>query len=314
MTGDFPIGALILPDPPRTEAWRRWRADLELDALSYECLQTLPALAGDLPRWLEGDPCAARINGIVRMAWTRNQVRLNKAAELHEALLRTSVFPVAITGPLAWSLRPREAGSIRTIPDLTLLIPREYVFRAVAALTGRGWTLRSNQPDEDTLHWSSNLAFTHGEETLHLHWRLFPGSGIDAVGFERECMRGLRTIVWNGIQFHTLAPEFDLLHRLAGRPQWDPVPWQVDGLMMPFAEVDWKRFRLLAGDFQTFMQPVVDVIGRLMELRRSWQLPIPEMKPLRRGFFSGRRRASNRARFAGLSNKLHRWRGLLWRV
>jgi hypothetical protein len=313
MTEDFPIGALILPEPARTAAWRRWRADLELDALSYECLQTLPALAGNLARWLEGDPCAARIKGTVKMAWSRNQVRLHKAAELQEALLRMSVSPVAVIGPLAWSLQPREAGSIRTILDLTLLIPREHVFRAVAALTGQGWMLRSNQPDEDTLHWSSNLALTQGEETLHLHWRLFPGSGGDAAALERECMQGLRGISWNGYDFHVLAPEVDLLERLIGRPHWDTVPWQVDGLMMSFAGVDWKRFRTLAGDFSSFIEPV-DVIARLMELRRAWQLPIPEMKPSRREFFPGMRRTSNRARFAALRSKLCRWRSLLWRV
>jgi hypothetical protein len=313
MTKNFPIGTLILPEPARTEAWRRWRAELELDAMSYEWVQTLPALAGCLPRWLEADPCAARIQGIVKMAWTRNQVRLHKAVEVREALLRASVSPVAITGPLAWSLLTREAGSIRTIPDLTILIPRQHLFAAVTALVGQGWELRSRQPDDATLTWSSNLAFTQGDQTLHLHWRLFSNSAGDALGFEHECMQGLTNAVWNGNEFSTLSPEVDLLHRLTDRPHWDPVPWQADVLMLSFVGVDWSRFRSVADRFNSFFQPV-NVIGRLMELRRDWQLPIPEIEPMHRSLFLGWRTSSNPERFAKLRSKLFGWRSLLWRA
>lgn len=125
-------------------------------------------------------------------------------------------------------------------------------------------------------------------------------------------MEGLKAVTWNGNEFHTLAPEVDLLHRLTGRPDWDPVLWQVDVLMMSFAGVDWRRFRNLADAFNSFLQPV-DVIERLMELRREWQLPIPEIGPLRCGFFPDRGTPS-RTPLDGLRSKFYRWRSLLWRA
>jgi hypothetical protein len=272
---DFPIGTLILPEPARTEAWRCWRAAADTDNLSYECLQTLPALAACLSRWLKGDTSAARIQGVVKLAWSRNQVRLQRAVELRAALLRGSVKPVAITGPLAWTLLAREEGSIRAIQDLTMLIPRNHVFQAVSVLAGQGWELRSPQPGRDSFDWSSNLAFIKGGDTLHLHWRLLPGFAGSAVVFENALMERLRAILWKGYEFQVLSPEADLLHRLTDRPPWDPVPWQADALMMRFADVDWIRLRKLATRFGRFFEPV-DVLERLMDLRRDWQLPIPE--------------------------------------
>jgi hypothetical protein len=229
-------------------------------------MQLLPAVAASLPRWLEGDRSAARIQGVVKMVWSRNQVRLHKAAELHQTLLRASVAPAAITGPLAWSLLTREEGAIRSIPNLTLLIPRRHVPNAVSVLTRDGWELCAELPNSEAFEWSCHLALAKDDETLHLHWRLFPAP----AECEREFLKRLRTIVWNRYAFQTLSPEADLLHRLTDRPSWDPVPWQADVLMMPFAGVDWPRFRKLAARFSP------DLLGRLTDLRREWQLPIPD--------------------------------------
>lgn len=241
----------------------------------------LPALAGRLPRWLEGDASAARIQGIVKMVWSRNQVRLHKAAEVHEALHRASVAPVAITGPLACSLLTREQGAIRSIPDLTMLIPRRHVSNAVSALARDGWELRGELPQGEALDWSYWVPLTKREETLRLYWRLFPAPADELVACERAFMERPRTIVWNQHAFSALSPEADLLHRLTDRPSWDPVPWQADVLMMPFAGVNWTRLRELAIRFESVFEPV-DVVGRMMQLRRDWQLPIPEMAPARR--------------------------------
>lgn len=307
---DFPIGTLILPEPARTEAWRNWRSKLDLDRLSYECLQTLPALAPFLPLWLKGDSCAARINGIVKMAWSRNQIRLHKAAELHETLFSELGTPALIAGPLAWSLQTREEGSIRTIPDLTMLISRQHVFRAVAALSRQGWELQSPRPDNDTLDWSSNLALAKDDVAFHLHWRLFPTSARDAIAFEQAFMQRSRPVIWNGIEFQALSPEADLLHRLTDRPSWDPVPWQADVLMMSFADIDWPQLAKLAARFASFFQPI-DPIGRLMELRRDCDLPTPEIAATtERARPSAKMPSDNHWRFA----KLRTWGRSLWRA
>jgi hypothetical protein len=258
--------------------WRRWREAVDFDAISWECQQLLPALAGHFPRWLEGDAYASRIQGIVKMVWSRNQVRLNKAAELQQSLLRASAGPVAFTGPLAWSLLTREEGSVRSIPMLSLLIPRRQIRNAIEALNREGWQLCGNPPDRETLDWSCYVPLAKGDETFHLHWRLAPFPARDTISRERAFMKRLRTIVWNRYEFQVLSAEGDLVDRLTERPAWDPVPRQADVLMMPFAGVDWRRFRRLAPP---------EALEWLMECRREWQLPIPEIASQDRPMFFG---------------------------
>lgn len=297
---DFPLGTLILPEPARSAAWYRWRAHLDLDTLSYANLQTLPALATALPQWLEQDPLAPRLHGILKMAWSRNQVLLQTAAELHTTLLQASISPVALIGPLAWSLLAREDGAIRTIPSLTLLIPRHLLFRAVSTLILQGWQLQSPQPDADTLHWSSHLALTQPGRTLHLHWRITPNPHPGAPKFESEILQNLRTIPWRAHHFHVLSPEADLLHRLTDRPAWDPVPWQADVLMTPFAAIDWPRLHQLAQRFSSQFHPI-DTLQRLTDLRRNYHLSIPPIP------------APSRLH-PHLRTKLSRWGSLLWKA
>jgi hypothetical protein len=312
MLTEFPIGTLIFPEPARSEAWHRWRAHIDLDTLPYECQQLLPAVAACLPRWLEGDPSAARIQGIVKRSWSRNQVRLHKAAEV-SSLLRDAPIQAALIGPIAWSLQTREEGAIRSIPDISMMIAREHVFAAISALATNGWHLQSPQPNADTLNWSCNLALTKSGETLHLHWNLYPTTTRahrDAMAFERALLERPRSTEWNGHSFQTLSAEADLLHRLTGRPPWDPVPWQADVLMMSFSHLDWPRFRGLAVRFLALFG-TVDVTCRLNDLRRDWQLPIPQLSiprtpspPL----------ISDRFTVRKLRRKFDAWRALLWRA
>jgi hypothetical protein len=269
---------LILPEAAAAAAWRRWRGELDIDAMSYGCLQLLPVVAASLPRWLAGDASAARFQGIVKMVWSRNQVRLHKAAELHGALLRASVAPVLLIGPIAWSLLTREEGAIRSIPNITLMIPRRHVADAISALGRDGWELCSELPGSEALDWSCHVPMTKGDETLHLHWRLFRASEREMIGCEWAFLERHRTMVWNRYEFQVPSAETDLMHRLTDRPAWDPVPWQADVLMTSFASVDWPRFRKLVVRFSPLLEPV-DVLRRLMELRRDWRLPIPEIAP-----------------------------------
>jgi hypothetical protein len=291
---------LVLPEPARTAAWYRWRSHLDLDSLSYASLQTLPALTAALPQWLDEDSLAPRIQGILKMAWSRNQVLLHAAAELHATLLQSSISPAPIIGPLAWSLLAREDGAIRTIPDLTLLIPRKLLFQAVSTLILHGWQLQSPQPGTDTLHWSSNLALSKSGKTLHLHWRITPHPHPEAPKFEFEILKNLRTIPWRGHHFQVLSPEADLLHRLIDRPYWDPVPWQADVLMSSFDNLNWPRFKKLAQQFPSSFQPI-DPLQRLADLRREWNLPIPPIL------------AFNRLQ-PQIRAKLSRWGSLLWKA
>jgi hypothetical protein len=306
---DFPLGALALPLPAAEEAWRDWRSTLDIDALPYENQQLIAALAGRLPAWLEQDASAARLQGIIKMAWSRNQVRLRSVAELRRMLLSRSVELALAAGPPAWSLRTRDEGAIRFIPYLALLVPRRDVAKAVLALAANGWESDDEIPEGDALDWSCHIGLNKGGDRLHLHWRLFPTSPGEAVACERASLERPATAVWKGHTFQVLSAEADLLHRLTDHPHWDPVPWQADVLMTPFDGLDWRWFRALALRFAP------DAIGRLMELRRDFQLPVPEILPQRRHPLSRVKAAASvgRASLLRLLRRVSARGGLLWK-
>jgi len=278
---DFPFDALVRPEPEAAEAWHRWRGALDIDALPYESQQLLPTLAGRLPRWLERDPCAARLQGIVKMVWSRNQVRLRRAAELRQLLFQEAMAPSVIVGPLAWSMVTRDEGAIRFIPYLSLLVAREHLLKSASTLAGVGWELDGELPRGEALDWSSHISFGKGDDVLHLHWRLFPTPAGEAIACERVFLERTRTVSGNSHEFAVMSAEADLLQRLANRPHWDPLPWQADVLMMPFDQVNWDEFLSLAYGFAPAFE-FDHLVGRLAELRRDWQLPIPEIAPARR--------------------------------
>ena len=80
------LEALLLPEPEARQAWAEWRATQDIGTLPYTSQQLFPTLIPAFPEWLEDDPAAAILKGVVRQAWSQNQLRLRKAVEL-DALL-----------------------------------------------------------------------------------------------------------------------------------------------------------------------------------------------------------------------------------
>jgi hypothetical protein len=301
----FPLETLTGAEAARKQAWLRWRSALDLDKLDYEGQRCLPLLAARLPQWLAGDPDAMRIQGIVKMTWTRNQLRLQLAAELCAALAQASIEPVAITGPLAWTLELREEGAIRPIGVLNLLIRRQHVFLAVKALQSFGWQLASPEPTAATLNWSQRLTFEKGGETLHLCWRLAEALLPEQRAVEQAMLRKLRKLSWRGPQFTVLSAEAGLLERLQNRPAWDPVPWPADVLTMRLETVDWQRFVLLTRQVASSF-PVARVGARLAEVNGQGALGIPA-DVLEQLFVAPVESVEESSRSSW-------WKGLLWRA
>ena len=200
----------------------------------------------------------------------------------------------------------RDEGAIRFIPHLTILILREHVAKAASALAADGWVLSAEVPDAAALDWSCFISLTKGDDTLHLHWRLFPIKPAEAKACERACLENLRAVPWNQHNFHSLSPEADLLHRLTNRAHWDPAPWQADALMTPFDAVDWGRFRRLALRFAP------DLGVRLMGLKREFQLPIPDIA-LHRLSGIADRASAGRGRLARFFRKVSGRGRLFWK-
>src|SRR5579863_8789748 len=100
------LEALLLPEPSaRRRAWDHWRAAVDVPDLPHGCQALLPALNASLSVWLADDPAAGIFQGIVRLNWTQNQLRLRQACDVMLRLREAGVGQPAVVGPLAWALQ-----------------------------------------------------------------------------------------------------------------------------------------------------------------------------------------------------------------
>jgi len=263
------LQALLLPNPRARQAWDRWRACAEIHDLPYADQQLFPALGRVLSDWLEGDPAAGVIQGIVRMAWSQNQIRLRVAAEADALLKQAGVRPV-VAGPLAWSLRT-PGPAIRPIPHLTFLVARKQARMAAEAFAGAGWTQHGEVLSDEALDYYDHICFRRENQQIHLHWRLIATRPQDALEFETVCLRRLSSIKWNNQALRTTSPEVSLLHMLLDKRDGDWLAWQADLALVGVAGLDWKRFRKLALRFGPLG------IERLQEFRENDLLAIPSL-------------------------------------
>lgn len=266
---DLLLEALLSEEPQARAAWTAWRAQLDIDALPYRSQQLLAALSPALPDWLEQDPAAARFTGVVRQAWSQNQVRLQTVVEL-DACLRRAGVRALVTGPPAWAIKaPRPA--IRPIPHLNFLVPREQARWAREVLTQAGWEPTFDFPPD--LWWDrrGHVCVQQGNLQVHLHWRLLPVPAEDARECERAFLSKTERIHWSQHTLETISPEATLLHILCCERTDGGLPWEADVALTGTAGMNWTSFLHLA---QRFAPPA---IARLCELHRYGRLAIPQL-------------------------------------
>jgi putative nucleotidyltransferase-like protein len=270
------LEALLSAEPQARQAWDRWRVSTDVDTLPYACQELFPALSPAFPVWLKHDPAAGIFQGIVRMAWSKNQLRLRKAVEL-TALLQQAGVRSAVAGPLAWSLRT--AGpAFRPIPYITLLVARGDVRHAAEVLVQANWEAYTDVPSGRAMDSVDRVCFHRDGLLLNLQWRLLATPPQDARDCEGFFLKDLCPLAWNGQVFETTCQETTLLHILGDRRDGDAVPWQADVALVGTSGIHWARFRRLAIRFYP------EALDRLQELRASSRLPIPSLLEGQAGF------------------------------
>lgn len=278
------LRALLLPEPSaRRRAWEHWRSGIDIAGLPHNCQLFLPALNPSLSTWLADDPAAGIFQGIIRLIWTQNQMRLRDACDVAGLLQAAGVHKPAVVGPLAWALRTNPP-AVRAIPNnLMFLVSRGDIGKAYQALASAGWQPYSERPFGEWLDWSGHVSFVRGGLHLHLYWRVLSTKPEDAVECESAVLHHLQEIEWNLTPLLTISPEANLLHILHGGPESNSLPWQADVLLTATSQINWPRFHKLALRFSPAS------LERLSELR-EWNpllapgLPAERPSLLRRKF------------------------------
>jgi len=223
-------------------AWRAWRAGVVLDALPWSEIQLLPLLPQtQLEAWLGDDPAAGRLLGLVRRARSEAQLQLHQLRGIVGELQAAGVGPVMIAGEAALHSRLSEAGRIRPIGELQLLLPRQQLDAADQRLRQLHWRPATPGPPAKALNWVDQWHWSRPGQSLRLLWRPTRVVPWRAREYEQE--------LWSRPEPLLPSPHL-MLARLAEEARCQgPIPWQVDAALLPLSDAEWAAAARLAARY-----------------------------------------------------------------
>ena len=242
---DLLVRAALAPEVEARAAWRRWRAEHDLDTTSWSEVRMLAAVASRIATLEEDADVRPRVEGIRKFLWVHTQMCLEPAGPALAALSEAGI-PVLLTKGAARVVAQPASAHERLIRDVDVLVPLASAERALALLCGAGWTLRE-PPWAMQARAASTVAGHHA-------WTVTKGRGeIDLHHFSNHLNRltgdddGLwqraTTHQWRGATVHLPAPADALVLAVTHGVRWSrdgAADWTVDAAsLIDAGTVDW---------------------------------------------------------------------------
>ncbi len=234
------LQAAAAPPEIARPAWQQWRAGIDLAAVDAAASRLLPWIYHRREELELSAADAAVLEACYRQAWLRNQVLLNRCAEVVGHLQASGIDCLVLKGMALLSEVYADEGG-RYLEDFDILVRSEQVPRAIAGLTALGW--HSPHPEELSLDKCHAHGFANAEGfSCDLHWRLLwrPHAPMD----EAPLWEAKRPIQIRNEPTFTLSAEHLLLHLCIHGMAWETVPpirWLLDvHLLLRRHRVQWE--------------------------------------------------------------------------
>jgi len=276
------LRAALLDGAASLAAWEQWKTSLDGGPLPPGSHRLLPLLYRNLERLRVADPRLARLRGVYRKSWYRNQTLLDQAAPVLRALGAANIDTLLLSATALTVGHYRDDG-VRPLSALELCVPAEQRSQALQALTRLGWRpaaagaraaeLLAVAPRYLSLH--HVLELTRRGHRLHLSWHVCPmrrHRSADRTFWEaarRVALRGVATRIPDAADLLVLTCVAGMR---ADAAPW--APWAADAAAVVRdrgAELDWQRVVALARGLEL----AVSVRQALAFLAAAVDAPIP---------------------------------------
>ncbi len=254
-------------------ALHRWRQLVDLDDIDVGSFGLLPLLARRLKdleahtlesHTLESDTResdtsdSARIAGVYRQVWARNQLHLKAAEQAVAALAERGVPAMLLKGvPLALSVYS-DVGA-RVMADVDVLIPPDHRLDAIEALLSLGWTHTNPLPVSPMFR--AAVFDVPGGSSVDLQWRLLQQP--DLAWYDVECRDRAEPLTVRGVTAVRQSTPDLLFHVLVHGAKANPVPplrWVADAAAIISGG--------LSADEWTVFTNVVERTGLILPVRQ----------------------------------------------
>jgi hypothetical protein len=239
------LRAAVSKGAPALEAWREWRARIDLDSLDRASVKLVPQLYRNLVEHDVQDPLLGKLRDMYRYAWLRSQLRLGTTASVLTALREAGIDTLVLKGAALAALHYRDHGA-RPMSDVDVLVPWTEAAAAMGVLARCGWVPGVDGPPTRHIPYRHAIGFHDAQGGhLDLHWNALIeccGPGVDDAFW-----RAAVPLKVAGVSTKALCPADQLLHVCVHGAKWSPTPlirWIADAVILLRSAgdtMDWNR-------------------------------------------------------------------------
>jgi hypothetical protein len=269
------LQAAILKGSDSIDAWQEWKSRVDVEGNHDSgSFRLLPLLYKNLQRHGIRDPFIAKLKGIYRKAWYKNQTLFYDVGKMIRYFHDAGIKTMLLKGASLTVLYYKNYG-VRPMSDIDVLVPGYQASSAVDLLHHAGWKPVLPFKKVDLVYRHSCLFKDQSGTELDLHWRPF-----------MECQESSWKNFWDKAvplplaDTTTLSPNATdmLFHVIIHGVQWNlepPIRWVADAMSVincSDAEIDWMHLINQAEKQRTYLR----VREGLNYLQSGFQARIPK--------------------------------------
>lgn len=304
------LRASLLRGSGAIDAWHQWKSSIDIDQLDPDSQRLLPTLYRNLLIHEVNDPLIAKLKGVYRHTWYKNQNLFRKMASILRSFHHAGIETLLLRGMALAVLHYKDYGA-RPMDGLHVCVRGARVPAAVRVLNASGWTPTSQSPEALVSFRPSSEFIDPDGQRFNLHWHLF--SGCQATSNSHFWDGAVLTEIGN-VPTYALHPTDQLLHVCVhGAIGNGPLSfrWVADAMTIlnsSDTEIDWGRLATQVAIHRLIL-PLRDTLGYL---REALGAPVPAtiLKNIRNAPTSIMERVEYRARVRhskGLPGLLVQW-------
>jgi hypothetical protein len=237
--------------------WSAWSKANNLNDVDANTFELLPLLSRRLERLALSSPDAARLAGVYKQAWVKNQLMVRRLQQV-AAQLHSTGIDFTLLGDAALSLEFYSDIGVRAIRYFTFLVAQHDVWRTVTQLEQCGFKLREGILEHRLPYIAGAHLIDKSGQLINLRWHAFSQDMRAETTSAFTHMR--QPLPLGDTPTATLNPTAQLLWVLCDDSTFlsDSIWWIADALqIMIHHKVDWQwigervKMRAVAHRFYT---------------------------------------------------------------
>ncbi len=259
------LRAALGAEQPDADAFDRWQASVDIEALPPGHYLLLPLIYAGLEARHGDHPWLPRMRGVYRKMWYASQVSLRSTLSVADALAAAGQ-PALVAGAaaLAHTVYPQPA--LRPLFQPEVIVPLAGADAALRTLDDLGWRAEPAAPHLSSpayRAWVAGQRFVNGQgQALWLGWHMVPS--LPCAELDTACWAAATELTLDGRPARTLCPADHLLRACLAAPEAGLIALVDAAWLMQSREVDWQRLLEMAGHFRAGW-PILDVFEMLAE-------------------------------------------------